>query len=145
MKFTNKNNRWYDENDNSWEKKEDAEKYAPTLTNCTWCANCYHCTQCYNCTNCGRCNNCSDCANCYHCTWCANCYYCTECCNCNNCGHCNNCSYCASCYNCTWCANCYHRTNHYRNKFRSNKPSDKTDLSGEIIEIKGMKYKLIKV
>lgn len=118
MKFTNKDNRWYDENNNSWEKKEHAEKYAPTLTNCTWCTNCYNCTDCYYCIDCGHCNNCCYCANCYHCRCCDNCYHCTQ------------------CYNCT---------NYYRNKFRSNKPSDKNDLSGEIIEIKGMKYKLIKV
>jgi hypothetical protein len=123
MKFTNKNNRWYDENDNSWEKKEDAEKYAPTLTNCTWCANCY------NCTNCGHCNNCS---------------YCHNCTNCEHCKYCIDCIDCTNCTNCTNCYNCYNCTNYYRNKFRSNEPSDKIDLSGEIIEIKGMKYKLVK-
>jgi len=92
MKITKIANRWYDENNNSWDTEEAATLYSPTLTNC------------YNCSNCSNCSVCSDCSN-----WCSNCNdcdSCRDCINCNNCGSCSSCSNCRSCCRCSDCDNC---------------------------------------
>ena len=74
MTYTNKNNRWYDERNNSWATQEAAEKYSPTLSNCSNCSGCSGCSDCSNCSNCFGCSYCSDCSNCSYCSDCSNCY-----------------------------------------------------------------------
>ena len=69
MTITKRNNRWYDENNNSWITEESATQYSPTLTNCYDCRGCSNCSSCYSCSYCG---NCKDCFHCYLCKICSN-------------------------------------------------------------------------
>ncbi len=103
MKLRKRNNRWYDENGNSWITEELATTYSPTLTNCY---NCRGCINCYNCSGCSNCKDCSSCRDCYNCSNCSNCSSCTYCSNCIYCSSCINCSSCSSCISCSSCKGC---------------------------------------
>ena len=52
MKITKRDDRWYDENDNSWSTEESATQFSPTLTNCISCRDCRWCNDCSNCIDC---------------------------------------------------------------------------------------------
>ena len=94
MKLRKRNNRWYDENNNSWITEESATQYSPTLTNCydcRGCSNCSSCRDCYNCSYCSSCSNCSSCINCYNCSDCSNCRNCISCSRCSGCSICKGC------------------------------------------------------
>ena len=58
------NNRWVDENNNSWsadiETKESATKKSETLIYCSNCSDCRNCSNCSNCSDCSNCRYCSD-------------------------------------------------------------------------------------
>jgi len=91
MKITKReNDRWYDENNNSWDSVELATFYSPTLTTCSYCSGCSYCSNCSSCRDCSYCNLCNDC------TRCTNCDYCD---NCSHCGYCSDCSDCLGLYN----------------------------------------------
>lgn len=122
MKYIHKNNRWYDENNNSWATKKDAKKYSPTLTHC------------YDCYDCSDCSDCSECRRCYNCSGCSDCVDCSRCSDCSDCSDCHGCSDCRRCSN-------YNNCSEYSEK--SPKAKTQNDLSGKIIEIDGKKYKLI--
>jgi hypothetical protein len=84
MTITKRDNRWYDENYNSWLSEEAATQYSPTLTNCRECRGCSNCNDCYNCSNCSNCITCITCINCSDCSDCSNCSRCTSCNRCSN-------------------------------------------------------------
>jgi hypothetical protein len=68
--------------------KEQAEKYADTLINCTNCINCSYCINCHNCLNCrdsSYCHNCRNCLNCSYCHDCRDSSYCRDCHDCYDC------------------------------------------------------------
>ena len=90
MTITKRNDRWYDENNNSWLSEEAATLYSPTLTDCRWCRDCRDCSGCSGCSGCSNCYNCIDCSNC---GICSNCIDCSNCSNCRNCISCSSCSY----------------------------------------------------
>jgi len=125
MNYTNKNDYWYDKNNNRWTTEEDAERYSPTLIDCYDCNNCIGCTNCKDCTDCKDCYDCTYCVKCHNCIYCKGCYKCLRSISCEHCEHSYDCE------------------NHYCNEPKNNKLI--IDLSGEIIEIKGVKYKLVKV
>jgi len=91
MTITKINNRWYDENNNSWLSEEAATQYSPTLTNCR---------DCRGCSNCDDCSYCDDCSNCSGCSTCGGCINCSVCSVCSDCSSCNDCSDCKKCYKC---------------------------------------------
>ena len=64
MTITKRDNRWFDENNNSWDSEEEATLYSPTLTDCTSCFNCYSCIDCSSCIDCRDCSYCSSCIGC---------------------------------------------------------------------------------
>ena len=92
------NNKWYDNNNNSWDcslyTEEQAEKWSKTLVDCSYCNNCYNCYNCRNCQHCRNCRNCRNCSNCNNCNYCNSCNYCNYCRSCDNCRHCYNCNNC---------------------------------------------------
>ena len=94
MNLTEKDGRWFDENNNSWNSKENALN--------SRLANCYNCIDCASCYNCNYCNNCTCCKNCDSCNYCSYCSYCN---NCNNNNYCYYCNYCNYCINCSYCNN----------------------------------------
>jgi hypothetical protein len=97
MKITKReNDRWYDENNNSWDSEELATQLSPTLTDCN---DCYRCRDCRDCGHCRGCINCSDCLSCDICVDCRNCRLCRYCYACYGCSWCNNCSNCLGLYN----------------------------------------------
>ena len=96
MTITKRNDRWYDENDNSWSTEESATRFSPTLNNCSSCSDCSWCRDCSNCSNCS----------CSHCGSCSNCSDCYDCSDCSNCRRCSDCSNCSDCYGCSDCSNC---------------------------------------
>ena len=65
------NNKWYDNNNNSWDcsvyTEEQAEGWSKTLVGCNYCHNCTDCNNCNNCTDCYNCDNCHNCDNCDNC------------------------------------------------------------------------------
>ena len=80
------NNRWIDENNNSWDydlyTKVQAEKYSESLMNSHNCHNCHNCCFCSNCSNCTYsrfCRNCHNCRYCHRCRSCHNCRFCSDC------------------------------------------------------------------
>jgi hypothetical protein len=93
-----KNNRWYDENNNSWsaniETEESAQLKSNSLINCKSCYSCYSCKYCNSCTYCYYCKYCNSCDSC---DYCKSCNYCYSCYYCNSCNFCNSCNYCKSC------------------------------------------------
>ena len=101
MKITKRANRWYDENNNSWETKQLATLYSPILTNCSYCINCRYCNDCSYCDDCSHCTRCSSCSDCSYCSHCRDCRDCNNCINCSNCSNCSYCSYCANCNSCS--------------------------------------------
>jgi hypothetical protein len=58
------NNRWVDENNNSWsadiETEESALKKSQSLINCSDCSDCSDCRACSDCSDCRACSYCSD-------------------------------------------------------------------------------------
>ena len=62
------NNRWVDENNNSWsadiETKESARNKSESLIDCRSCSDCSYCSDCCSCRNCRNCRNCRDCSDC---------------------------------------------------------------------------------
>jgi hypothetical protein len=83
--------------------REQAEKYADTLINCTNCVNCNNCrnsSDCINCSDCidsSYCSFCSFCHDCHDSSFCRNCSfssYCIDCCFCSSSSYCIDCSYC---------------------------------------------------
>jgi hypothetical protein len=112
------NQRWYDENKNSWLTEETATQKSPTLrhcsdcsdcSDCSYCSNCSDCSNCFycsNCSRCSRCSNCSDCSNCSNCSRCSYCFDCSYCSDCSRCSNCSDCSYCSNCSNCSYCFDC---------------------------------------
>ena len=74
------NNKWIDENNNSWNcffyTEERAIELSKTLSNCSDCRNCSDCSDCSNCIGCSDCSNCS---NCIYCSDCSNCRGCSDC------------------------------------------------------------------
>ena len=60
------NNRWVDENNNTWnaetETEESALKKSQSLINCSYCSDCSRCSDCSHCLYCSRCLGCSDCS-----------------------------------------------------------------------------------
>ena len=98
MTITKRNDRWYDENNNSWITEESATQYSPTLTDCRWC---------------GGCRDCSGCSGCSGCSYCSRCTYCSNCINCNSC---RSCSGCRSCIDCSSCSSCSYRGDWIDNK-----------------------------
>lgn len=60
--ITERNGRFYDDLNNSWSTREDAERYSPTLVNCSGCSDCSRCSDCSDCSRCSRCSGCSDCS-----------------------------------------------------------------------------------
>jgi hypothetical protein len=95
------NDRWYDENNNSWnaitETKESALAKSKTLTNCR------------SCSGCSGCSYCSDCSDCSGCSYCRSCRSCS---GCSDCSDCSGCSYCRSCRSCSGCSD--YKTNPQR-------------------------------
>ncbi len=85
MTITKRDDRWYDENDNSWLSEEAATLYSPTLTSCYNCSNCSYCDDCSNCSNCSNCSDCYSCIDCSSCSSCINCSSCIDCYDCNDC------------------------------------------------------------
>ena len=73
MTITKINNRWYDENNNSWITEQLATLYSPTLINCRWCKDCYDCSKCRRCSNCSNCSGCDSCRGCSNCSECDDC------------------------------------------------------------------------
>ena len=72
-----KDNKWIDENNNSWDAnkytQDQAEKNSKSLINCSGCSDCSDCTGCMSCSRCSDCSDCSGCSGCSHCTgWKAN-------------------------------------------------------------------------
>jgi hypothetical protein len=117
MKKTN--NRWFDNNNNSWNcdcyTETEAKKSSETLincSNCSNCSNCYRCSDCYacsycsNCSDCSRCSGCSDCSDCSRCSGCSDCSDCSDCSGCFRCLRCSNCSDCSRCSRCSYCSDC---------------------------------------
>lgn len=98
------NNRWVDNNNNSWsadiDTKELAQKKSNTLINCS---NCSDCSNCSNCSNCLRCSYCSDCS---RCSYCSDCSRCSNSSNCSYCSYCSRCAYCSYCSCCSYCSDC---------------------------------------
>ena len=60
MIITKRDNRWYDENNNSWRTEESATQLSPTLTNCRWCRDCSYCDDCSYCGDCRSCKSCNN-------------------------------------------------------------------------------------
>ena len=60
-----KNNRWYDDNNNSWssdiETEKSAEAKSKTLIDCRGCRGCSDCSGCSGCSGCIYCSGCSGC------------------------------------------------------------------------------------
>ena len=81
------NNRWYDENNNSWnanlETKESALAKSKTLSDCSGCSDCRDCSNCSGCSGCRDCNYCSDCIGCSDCSGCNDCSGCSNCRGCS--------------------------------------------------------------
>ena len=83
------NNRWIDDNNNSWSAdfytKEQAEKYSKSLIDCRDCSGCSDCRDCSgcigcrDCSGCRYCSDCSDCIGCRACRDCSGCRYCSDC------------------------------------------------------------------
>ena len=65
------NNRWYDENNNSWsanlETEESALAKSKTLISCSNCIDCRGCIDCRDCIDCSNCSGCSGCRGCSYC------------------------------------------------------------------------------
>ena len=63
-----KNNRWYDDSNNSWsadvETEESAQIKSKTLINCSDCSDCSYCSYCRGCSYCSYCSGCSGCSGC---------------------------------------------------------------------------------
>jgi hypothetical protein len=75
MKLTKReNDRFYDENNNSWITEQLATVYSPTLINCRYCSDCSNCSNCSSCISCYICVNCSNCSECYRCRDCISLY-----------------------------------------------------------------------
>jgi hypothetical protein len=57
------NNRWYDENNNSWnadiETEESSLKKSKSLIYCSDCSDCSYCSDCRGCSDCSYCRGCS--------------------------------------------------------------------------------------
>jgi hypothetical protein len=90
---------------NKWDAniytKEQAEKYADTLINCTNCVNCN------NCRNSSYCINCSDCIDSSYCSFCSSsisCSFCSFCHDCHDSSFCRNCSFSSYCIDCCFCS-----------------------------------------
>ena len=58
--------------------QDQAEKYAETLMNCSYCRNCISCSYCRDCRDCSGCISCSDCRNCRDCSGCISCISCSD-------------------------------------------------------------------
>ena len=92
--------------------KDQAEKYADTLINCTDCIDCSNCSSCSYCSDCIGCSGCSDCSSCIYCRYCSNCSscsycsYCSRCSGCSDCSSCIYCRYCSNCSSCSYCSRC---------------------------------------
>lgn len=108
MKITKRDDRWYDENDNSWSTEESATQFSPTLTNCISCRECRWCYNCRDCNYCSYCRDCSNCSSCNNCSRCINCSSCSYCVDCNDCRDCISCRYCRDC---SYCESIYDLSN----------------------------------
>ena len=68
------NNRWVDDNNNSWDcdlfSKEKALQFSKTMISCIGCINCSDCSYCSDCSGCSDCINCSGCSGCSDCSGC---------------------------------------------------------------------------
>jgi hypothetical protein len=69
MTITKRDDRWYDENDNSWITEQLATLHSPNLTNCSSCRDCRWCRNCIHCKGCIGCNDCYMCVNCRSCNY----------------------------------------------------------------------------
>ena len=111
MRTTN-NNRYVDEQLNSWSCDEETEVSASiksrTLTNCNQCSDCIGCSDCNGCSGCRDCNGCRDCIGCNDCSDCSGCNSCNDCRDCNYCRGCNQCNDCGGCSDCNHCIGCNH-------------------------------------
>ena len=86
-------NRWYDEDNNSWSADTNTEEQAleksNTLTNCrdcmdsSYCSRCSGCSDCSGCSRCSGCSGCSDCSDCSGCSGCSRCSYGSDCSYCS--------------------------------------------------------------
>jgi hypothetical protein len=56
----NISNRWYDENNNSWDADIESEESA--LLKSKILSDCSYCSYCSDCSRCSRCTGCSDCS-----------------------------------------------------------------------------------
>ena len=76
------NNRWVDENNNSWcallNTEEQAKAKSGTLVNCRGCIGCIDCIDCSDCRGCIGCRDCSDCRGCIGCRDCIDCRGCSD-------------------------------------------------------------------
>lgn len=83
------NDRWVDENNNSWdantETEESAELKSKSLNNCSDCSDCSGCSDCSVCLRCLGCSRCSRCSGCSHCSYCSDCLRCSHCLGCSDC------------------------------------------------------------
>jgi hypothetical protein len=76
------NDRWVDDNNNSWADDIDeatAAIYSESLTNCLNCQDCQDCQDCLNCQDCQDCQDCRYCLNCQDCQDCQDCLNCQDC------------------------------------------------------------------
>ena len=77
------NNRWVDDNNNSWsttlETEESAMAKSKTLVNCRHCRDCSDCSGCSGCSDCSDCSGCSGCRGCSYCSGCRHCRGCRGC------------------------------------------------------------------
>lgn len=104
------NNRYYDENNNSWscelETMESAELKSKSLVNCFDCRDCIDCSNCRDCRRCSDCRSCIDCSSCIDCRDCSDCSYCRDCSSCRDCIDCIYCRSCSCCLDCSDCRSC---------------------------------------
>ena len=95
------NNRWIDDNNNSWSAdfytKEQAEKYSKSLIDCRDCSGCRACRDCSGCRYCSDCSDCIGCSGCHGCSGCIGCRYCSGCSDCRDCSGCIGCRDCSGC------------------------------------------------
>lgn len=86
------NNRWVDDNNNSWsaelETEESAIAKSKTLIDCSYCKGCSYCIGCNVCSDCSYCRGCIDCRNCSYCRDCKGCRCCSDCSDCSYCSYC---------------------------------------------------------
>jgi hypothetical protein len=110
------NNRWVDDNNNSWDADFESEEssilkskslsYCSYCSDCSGCSGCSYCRDCRDCSDCSGCSYCRDCSDCSDCSYCRDCSDCSYCRDCRDCSDCSGCSYCRDCSGCSYCRDC---------------------------------------